>query len=264
MLLFVVSWLPLCGLGAESTITERDLSAIYRLKGGRFIARDEYEFRKLEPQIEAVAFRGVRTNQWPPGMVAIFQVERTNRYELRRRPLRGQANYTEPLFFAFPLEDEEDAMKLAGHWEGFALRHGGTKDYPAFEFAVEGEQVSGRFDQNTEYRYADIWGGTLRSNRLELRVDYMNEFWFLDGELSGGKIKGTWRRGDNAEKGPWEATRKNAMAPMGQLVPLYEWRRGDARFYGITTPGEDWMRVERPLCRVWRPVPEVSVPSPSK
>ncbi len=232
------------------------LSPVYRLKSDKqLITRNDFDFQKLESQIEAVAFLAVCTNRWPPGMAPIFAVERTNRIELRRRPLRGQENYSEPLFFGLPLEDELEAGKVAGHWEGVAGRSGGTKDYPAFEWAVEGDQIAGRFDQNTEYRYAYVSGGTFRSNRLELRIDYMNESWFLSGNWSNGTIKGTWRRGDDTEQGPWEATRQAVVLPEGKAIPLYEWRRtsDDARRYGLAREsfGPEWQRAARPLCRVW-------------
>jgi hypothetical protein len=230
---------------------------IFELKpeGGlqRFITRNEFEFTKLRSQIERTAFMAICTNQWPSGLVPIFAVEKTNRIDLRRRPPHGQENYTTPLFFALPPEDEPDAAKLAGHWEGTADRPGGTKDFPAFEFTLEGDQIAGRFDQNTQYRYAYVSGGTFRSNRLEVRVDYMNESWFLSANWTEGMLKGTWRREDNAEQGAWEVTREPAQLPKAKAVPLYEWRRtsDDARRYGTGDFGPEWKRSARPLCRVW-------------
>lgn len=218
-----------------------------------FITRDQFEFTKLQSRIERIAFMAICTNQWPSGLVPIFAVGKTNRIELRRRPPRGQESYTTPLFFALPPDDEPNAVKLAGHWEGTAERPGGTKDFPAFEFTVEDDQIAGRFDQNTQYRYAYVSGGTFRSNRFELRVDYMNEAWLLSAHWTEGLLKGTWRREDNAEQGAWEATREPAMSPKAKAVPLYEWRRpsDDARRYGIGDFGPEWKRSKRPLCRVW-------------
>lgn len=229
------------------------LEPVYQLETGGLITRNEFEFAKVQSQIKGIALMAVCTNQWFSGLVPVFQIERTNGVELRRRPLRGQENFTQPLFFGLPLAEETDASKLAGHWDAVAERDAGRKDYPAFEFAIEGDQVAGRFDQNTEYRYAYVSGGTFRSNRLDLRIDYMNESWFLTGILNDGKLKGTWRRGDDAEKGAWEATRERAVLPKGATVELYEWRRGEERKYGVESPGAEWKR-DRAVCRVWRPI----------
>jgi hypothetical protein len=222
----------------------------------RFITRNQSEFEKVQLQIERIAFLAVCTNVWPAGMIPIFAVERTNCFELRRRPPRGQESFSSPLFFALPPQDEPNAAKLAGHWEGTAHRPGGTKDFPAWEFTLEGDQVAGRFDQNTEYRYAYVSGGSFRSNHFELRVDYMNESWFLSGAWSENMLKGSWRRADDSEQGPWEATRQRALLPEGKSVALYEWRRrsDDARRYRLAdeTVGADWQREARPLCRVWQ------------
>jgi hypothetical protein len=238
--------------GADEPL-QAHLAPVYQVDDGRLITRNEFGFAKAQSQVKGVAFMAVCTNQWFSGMAPVFQIERTNRFELRRRPLRGQENFTQPLFFGLPLEDETEAPKLAGHWEAVAERDAGRKDFPGFEFAVEADQVAGRFDQDTEYRYAYVSGGTFRSNRLELRIDYMNESWLLAGIWSEGKLKGTWRRADDAEKGAWEATRQEVRLPKGERVALYEWRResdGERR-YRIESPGAEWRR-ERAVCQVWK------------
>lgn len=70
------------------------LAPVYRLKPignkERFVAAGDYEFKKLQRDLEGIAFLAVCTNNWPAGLVPIFAVERTNRVELRRRPARGR------------------------------------------------------------------------------------------------------------------------------------------------------------------------------
>src|SRR5687768_843217 len=74
------------------------LEPIYRLKASnnvqRFTTRLEPEFDKQKSEIEGVAFRAMCTNQWLPGLVPMFMVEKSGQIELRRRPLRGQENTT--------------------------------------------------------------------------------------------------------------------------------------------------------------------------
>jgi hypothetical protein len=228
---------------------------VYRLKD-KLITAEDFDFRKLKAEIEGVAFHAVVTNTWPAGLVPVFGIERTNSFELRRRPARGKENATEPLFFALPPEDEPEATKLAGRWELEAIRFSGTKEYPVWELAIEGDKVSGRFDQNMDYRYAYIMGGTFRSNLLELRVEYINDAYLITGTWHDGKLKGRWRRADDSEEGPWEATRPIPKLPAHQrAVALYEWRRlsDDSRRHATETekPGIGWQRAPRPLCRVW-------------
>lgn len=232
-----------------------DLQPVYRLKD-KLITSDDFYFKKLKPQLERVAFHAVVTNTWPSGLVPVFGVEKTNTFELQRRPRRGKENASEPLFFALPLEDEPDAAKLAGRWELEAIRFSGSKEYPVWELAVEGEKVSGRFDQNTDYRFAYLLGGTFCSNVLDLRVEYVNDAYLITGTWHDGKMKGRWRRADDSEAGPWEATRSMARLPTNQkIVNLYELSRASdgSRRYALETEtsGPEWNRAARPLCRVW-------------
>jgi len=233
-----------------------DLQPIYQFKD-RLITVQDFEFGKLKSELRRVAFHAVVTSTCPAGLVPIFAVENTNTLELRRRPRRGKENTTEPLFFALPPEDEPDAAKLAGRWDLEAIRYGGTKEWPVLELAIEDDKVSGRFDQNTDYRFAYLAGGTFRSNLLELRIEYVNDAYLLRGTWHDGKLKGRWHRADDSESGPWEGTRPPAKIPTNtNTLRLYEWRRtsDDSRRYALEIEklGSEWRCAPRPLCRVWR------------
>jgi hypothetical protein len=242
-----------------SALPTLPLEPVYRVKvidgKERFVTAAELDFKQLS--LEGVAFFAVITNAWPTGLVPIFIVEKTNRFELRRRSVRGQENYFEPLFFALPPADEPHATKIAGHWEGQAVRGNGDKDFPAWELAIEGEQISGRFDQASQYRYAYLAGGTFRSNHVELRAEYNNDAYLLNGQWQDGQIKGTWYHVDGLERGTWQASRRENRVPSGEFsIALFEWRRisDGARRYAVeseTLPPE-WERSAQSLCRVWR------------
>lgn len=223
----------------------------------RLVTSQELGFEKLKPRLGSPVFLAVITNEWPTGLVPVFAVEKAHGVELRRRGLAGEENSSEPLFFALPSEDEPDAAKVAGRWECRAVRNADSRNFLVWELAAEMERISGRFDQATEYRVAFITGGTFRSNRLELRVEYLRDAYVLTGDWREGKLKGDWHRTDDEERGTWEATREVARpTPRGEIVRLYEWRRASdsARHYAVE--GEqmaaDWERSPRPLCRVWR------------
>jgi hypothetical protein len=183
-------------------------------------------------------------------------VEKTNRFEFRRRPARGREKDSEPFFFALPPSEEIGAVKLAGRWELMATRSGSTV-FTGLDIATDQEKISARFDQNTDYRFAHIMEGTFSSDKLELRVEYIMDAYVLSAKWQEGKLHGEWRHVDDSERGAWEATRPGGPSlPDQEAVALYEWRNAsdDARRYQLE--GEQmelgWERASRPLCRVWR------------
>ncbi len=239
------------------------LEPIHRLKAVgekvRFVTQKEIEFEKPKPAVDRVAFRAVISSRWPPGLMPIFQVEKTNRYELRRRPPRGQENFTEPLFFILPPVEEPDAANIAGRWDVIAADSGGSKKYFGWDLAPDGVELSGRFDQDTDYRFGFIAGGTWRANAIEFRVEYIEDRYHVSGRFHEGRMKGTWRRTDDFDQGLWEATRgveARVIPPAGETIPLHEWRRGadNARHYDTDPDWKraGWEREPRPLGRVWR------------
>jgi hypothetical protein len=206
-----------------------------------------------------IAFYALTTNNWPSGLAPLFGVEVGQKWELRRCPARGQENFTEPLFFALPPESEPNVSKISGRWDCRAVSEDGSKTYPNWELCLDRESVAGRFDQNTDYRFAFITGGAFRSDRLDLHVDYIRESYVLTGRWNRGKLKGTWAKADNSDKGTWEAERSESInlrqleRPPGKtLAPLFEWRSTDGRRrWGIDGQSAGWTRSNRPLCRVW-------------
>jgi len=229
----------------------------------RFAAREQLHLDKRKLTNTAPVFLAVPPGQFWPGLVPLFGVELSERFELRRRPLRGQENFTDPIFFALPLEDETVAPKLAGRWEVTATRSSGAEAWFQWELTAEGDKLYGRFDQNADYRVAHLAGGTFRSNQVELAIDYMQNKYALSGEWRGGKMRGAWRETEDVEHGRWEARRvpTTSPRPAGELVPLHEWQREGARRHAIDSPGDGWTKSPRPLCRVWKPI--VKIPSDS-
>jgi hypothetical protein len=237
------------------------LQPVYRLRPindkQQFMTADDYDFSKRRTEIEGMAFRAVCTNSWPAGLVPVFAVEKTNRVELRRRPALGQENFSEPLFFALPPDHEAEAAKVAGRWECLGIRGTGSREIFGWDLAVEGENVAGRFDQFTDFRFGRIAGGSFRSNQLELRIEYIDAVYHVKGVWAAGKYKGDWTRADESENGTWEASRPVIPLPIStNTVLLYEWRRAsdNARRYLVEgqAPGPSWQRHGNPLCRVWK------------
>ncbi len=247
-------------LGADDSPVALRLEPVYRLKavGGKqhLITREDFDFEQRRAGIESTSFLAVTTNVWPAGLVPIFAVEKTNRVELRRRPALGEENSSEPLFYALPPEDEPEATKIAGRWECLGVRGAGTKEFFGWDLCLDGENVAGRFDQFTDFRFARIAGGTFRSNQFEMRIEYIMDAYRVQGTWQDGRMKGEWTRVDESENGTWEASRPKFVVPLAtNVVALYEWRRGDnARRYRLEDEklSGEWQRGARPLCRVWK------------
>lgn len=235
---------------------------VYRLKpdGGkqRLVLGEQVEGEKLSARIEGVAFLALPPTNWWPGLVPVFGVEREDRFELRRTPPRGQENFTEPLFFALPPEDEPDAARIVGRWECSATREGGTESWFTWELTADGDKLAGRFDQGTDYRVASVAGGTFRSNRFTLNIEYNLDRYELTGEWRDGALSGRWRQVGESENGAWEAKRVPQPAATNSFraaVALHEFRRasGNTRHYSTepALPETGWERAARPLFRVW-------------
>ena len=206
------------------------------------------------------AFRALRAGTWPAGLVPVFVVELEGRTQLRRVPLRGRENFTDPLFFALPPDDEPSAGFLAGRWNLVSASAGGHRHRLAMDLTVLEDRVVGRLDQNSDYRFAFLTGGTWRSNQLALNIEYINDRYILSAADFEGRLSGTWRQEPDGDSGTWEATRAPAGARLpdpAESVPLVEWRRESdgALDYlpGARSPGDGWRRSDRPLCRVWLP-----------
>jgi hypothetical protein len=197
-------------------------------------------------------FNAVASELWPPGLVPIFVVEKKGVVQLRRFPLKGQENISEPLFFGAPPEDEKPF--LGGRWEITATR-GSERPFLYWELVMDGPKITGRFDRYTDYRFGTISSGEFVSNRFEMRVEYIMDAFVLTATFKDGVLKGDWKRTDDAEHGTWEAKQiAMPLPPFKNLVTLYEWRKGDDRAYLTDgkSAGADWLREMRPLCRVWR------------
>ena len=247
-------------LGADEPSIVLRLEPVYRLKavGGKqhFITREDFDFEKRRAEIDNTSFFAVTTNVWPAELVPIFAIEKTNRVELRRRPALGEENSSEPLFYALPPADEPEATKIVGRWECLGVRGTGTREFFGWDLCLEGENVAGRFDQFTDFRFARVVGGTFRSNQFEMRIEYIMDAYLVKGTWREGSMKGEWTRIDESENGTWEATRPRFVVPPAtNLGALYEWRRGDqARCYRLEDEklSPEWKRGARPLCRVWK------------
>jgi len=206
---------------------------------------------------DAPAFYAVASREWLPGLVPLFSIEKSGRFELRRRPRPAHENFTEPFVFVLPPESEPDASRIAGAWSIEGTRGDGSKIDLGWELSYENGAVVGRFDQAGEYRWASIRAGSFRTNHLELRVEHIAEAYALTGTLRDGFLQGTWKHLGETEEGQWEARRSGTpIRWAGSTAHLYEWTStatGRKRYTTMpeNAPSLEWIRSPQPLGRVW-------------
>ena len=227
-----------------------------QLVTGRSLTTD-----RLDKNTANLAFHAVVSAEWIPGLVPIYIRRSDNTFSLHRRPKRGQENSTEPFFFGLPLSSETNAMMIAGRWECEATHVDGARDYYAWDLTLAGDDLVGRFDQNTDYRFAYVTGGTFRSERLILNIDYVTNQYRVTGDYRDGSLVGRWEQITGADHGEWFGKRptSNWKFPdeSGALL-LFEWKKKDGssiRRYVTKPPSpeSEWERVGEAICRVWAP-----------
>jgi len=206
--------------------------------------------------------RVVTARDWPAGLVPMFAVESEGHVTLRRVPPVGRENFSDPLFFALPPENEPQATRLAGRWRLESRSREGRHHRLAMDWSALGERAAGRLDQDTDFRFAYLTGATWKEDRLSLTVEYIADRYEMSGVWTNGILRGSWRQVPEGDEGTWEAVRplpEGTIPPVERVLPLYEWRRDDGKerryTVGDTAAGDGWHREPHPLCRVWPPAP---------
>ncbi len=201
-------------------------------------------------------FRAVTARHWPAGLVPIFSVSRRGRVELRRFPPAGQEGLTEPLFFAVCPENEGTDPRILGRWECRAQYSDGAEEFFYFEFTAQGDRVVGRFDVETDFRFASVERGRLTPNGIDLEVRYIAAEYLLKGTWDDSALQGTWKHRSEEEHGTWRAERlgKAPSWDRAGLLPLWVYRDSEKRLrYRVGDEAVDptWERISEPLCWVW-------------
>jgi hypothetical protein len=134
-------------------------------------APSQYEVsRQLPPDQPNAAplFFAVVSRDWPAGLVPLFGVHKESQFDLRRRPRPGREPSSDPLFFARPMTNDIATSKLSGRWDCQSVDADGTRNDYGWDFALEGTNVAGRFDPDTDYRFAYVMGGGFVSNQFHV------------------------------------------------------------------------------------------------
>ena len=236
---------------------EERLGPIFRIENEK--GAETYQTFSKRENIESqiIAFRAIVSRRWPSGMVPIFLVKKKQGIALQRFPPGGQEGLIEPLFFGLLPQGEETNRDLLGRWECIAIHDDGAKEYFSWDFTLQGSDLVGRFDIDTDFRFASIMKGRFLKNQIRLDVQYIEASYHLEGLIERGNLKGDWSRTDEEGEGTWEAHRPEMppRLPKAGLCHLWAFNKeGHSEVYRVEghSIGSDWVRGDQPICQVWR------------
>lgn len=206
-------------------------------------------------------FFAVKSRTWPNGLIPIYQSKQKNGGSvLTRRLTHARENFVDPLFFAFPPQNESNTAELSGRWSCEAVHNDGSIDFLHWEMTVEDGVVVGRFDQDTDYRFAWLMEGRFNDPHILLKAEYIDAKYELKGNLTDGKLQGTWKHHEGADGGTWKAEPSETIFTTPDLmvaVTLYVIEDKKSRHQSILVSGKPPAN-SKPLCKVWLPIKESS------
>lgn len=233
------------------------LRPIFRLESEK--GAELYQnFSTLETNGDQIlAFRAFVSRRWPSGLVPVYLVKKKERMALQRFPPRGQEGLIEPLFFALPTKGEDTNRNLLGRWECIATHEDGAEEYFAWDLTLRGSDLVGRFDVDTDFRFASILRGHFLKNQVRFDIQYIEAKYRLEGSLEQGDLEGEWSRVDEDGMGTWKALRPELPPPLpkGGLCHLWAFKKeGFPEIYRVEGQSidSDWVREDQPICQVWR------------
>jgi hypothetical protein len=197
---------------------------------------------------------GIISRQWPNGLVPIYATNPSKGFpRLQRQLTQAMENVKEPLFFALPPTDERHTAGLTGRWACEATHQDGGTDFLHWEITHFRGSISGRLDQDTDYRFAWIQTGTFHAPDFHLDVSYIDATYKLQGVLREGRLIGQWHHVGKGGRGNWVATPSNPVVLPGDawtVLPLFV--SGEDPDVPQKTalgrkPGPEYVN----LCRVW-------------
>jgi hypothetical protein len=201
------------------------------------------------------AFRAFVSRKGVAGCVPVYRVPHGEVFELRRTPPRGLEADADPVFHAWPASDERDSARVSGRWEVRAVRADGSRLRFGMDLGAVRGRLVGRFDPDTDYRFARIPSGTWDGDALNLEVHHIQDRFEIRVRVEGERLTGRWRHEDGSEQGEWTAER--AMGPSvpreEELEDLLGWTGpGGVRTWRPRSrpPGTDWTADAAVLCRV--------------
>ncbi len=201
----------------------------------------------------------------PRGAVALFDVFTRGHAELRRLPARGCEDAAVPLCRVLELGDAGPALPgVDGRWRVVAKGPDGSVNRLTWEWWADGPELAGRFDPDTDYRFAQVERGRRDGGRVAFFVQYIQDRYEITGTAAGEGWGGSWRKLGDDGHGTWSAERAShgtsgGNDPAPRRDPprvLQRWaRKSDGSVWhgleGTVPPGDGWA-MDGELGRAWK------------
>lgn len=244
-------------------IESQKLSAIFKIptkeNGFKLSLKgnDEYTSHPSSSKSNPLFF-AVTSHTWPSGLIPIYQTrQKDGTMQLTRRLTHGRENFVEPLFFALPLKKESHVAEISGRWSCEATHRDGNIDFMHWEITLIENAIVGRFDQDTDYRFAWLMEGHFNDPFIQLKAEYIDAKYELTGKLSKGQLEGTWRHLEDDDGGTWLAKPVDSVMsfdPTLNTVPLFVIKNGQSN-QPLWQIGGEKPDTGSALCRIWSPAP---------
>ena len=245
---------------------------VYRLRdetgGSRLLLRKHVEASNAWHQVEAIPFLAMPPHTNDTEMVPFYAVSVKGADILCRYPPAQLTGKIAPLFFAWPADYHVPSNHLDGRWNCLGWRPAGSQVSFFMDLQLNGNAVTGLFDQTTFWQLVKIRSGSLVTSNLTMEVEGENNRYVLTGTLLSNNVAGTYRAVEGEEQGRWEGRRIRLLPPEAAtpaLVPLFEYRQEpEGQPVYSTDPGLEtptFKRSEHPVCLVWRTPSHVRPPA---
>lgn len=199
------------------------------------------------------------------GSVALFDVFARGRAELRRLPAQGREDDATPLCRILERGNHDPATpEVDGRWRVVSRGSDGAVNRLTWEWWGDGRELAGRFDPDTDYRFAQLARGIHDGRRVAFLVHYIQDRYEVTGVATAGGWAGSWRKVGEDGHGTWNAERAspeeaNAHAPSRQREPAVALRRwikksDGSAWHGLegeVPPGDGW-ELDAELGRAWK------------
>lgn len=254
--------LALCGLGCLSGRA----GDVARTSSGRLLLLDrgmglgEGRHRLCvtqEPGARVIA------EVWPPeeaveGSAALFEVHARGHASLRRLPGMGREDEAVVLCRVMDparadplLGNSGERQPVEGTWRVLSRGSDGSVHRLRWEWWSDGRELAGRFDQDTDFRFAHMVRGTNGGGRVAFAVEYIQDRYDVVGGATATGWAGTWTKRGEPDAGTWTAERGDGKRRVvrdldaRRAEPLRAWTRevDGACWVGLGNdrpPGAGW------------------------
>jgi len=172
------------------------------------------------------------------GSAALFEVHARGHASLRRLPGMGREDEAVVLCRVMDTVRADpgpwnvgERPAVEGRWRVVSRGSDGSVHRLAWEWWSDGRELAGRFDPDTDFRFAHILRGTNGAGRVAFTVEYIQDRYDVAGGATATGWAGTWTKRGESDAGTWTAERGDGERRVARDVearraePLHVWTR---------------------------------------